>query len=166
MGMYETNKRLPRLRMEAVRMVRSGSGVREVARHFGYSPGAVSKWIRRADMLPSNASRIPTCSSRPHHHSHELAPEVVARILSLRKERNQCAELLRHRLGEEGIHISLSSIKRTLSRHGVSRFSPLKKWHQYPPRPVAERPGILVEIDTVHDGDLRERLGLYTLIDV
>jgi hypothetical protein len=32
--------------------------------------------------------------------------------------------------------------------------------------PLPERPEMLVEIDTVHDGDPRERLGLYALIDV
>lgn len=147
-------------------MVRSGSGVREVARHFGYTPGAVSKWIRKAEALPSNACRIPTCSSRPYRHPHELTQETISRILSLRKERNQCAELLHHRLKEEGISISLSSVKRTLRRNQISRFSLLKKWHQYPPRPTPECPGILVEIDTVHDGDPRERMCLYTLLDV
>lgn len=48
----------------------------------------------------------------------------------------------------------------------MTRFSRWKKWHQYPPRPIPERPGILVEIDTVHDGDPMERMCLYTLIDV
>lgn len=41
-----------------------------------------------------------------------------------------------------------------------------KKWHQYPPRPIPEKPGILVEIDTVHDGAPERRLYLYTLLDV
>lgn len=57
-------------------------------------------------------------------------------------------------------------MKRTLRRHELSRFSRWKKWHQYPERPAPETPGILVEIDTIHDGDFRERMGLYTLIDV
>lgn len=166
MGMYETNKRLPRLRMEAVRMVRSGTGVREVARHLGYAPGTISKWVKRANALPSNASLIPTESSRPHHHPHALTDEIVLRILELRGERNQCAEILCHRLQQEGIAISLSSVKRTLRRHAITRFSPWKKWHQYPPRPEAKTPGILVEIDTVHVGAPGHQLFLYTLLDV
>ncbi|PIP30052.1 hypothetical protein COU12_01565 [Candidatus Jorgensenbacteria bacterium CG10_big_fil_rev_8_21_14_0_10_54_38] len=64
MGMYETNLRLPHLRMEAVRMVRGGYGVREAARHFGYTPSAVSKWVARANGLSSNVRVIPTRSSR------------------------------------------------------------------------------------------------------
>jgi len=164
--MYETNSRLPRLRMEAVRMVRSGKGVREVARYLGYTPGAISKWVARADDLPSNASVIPTCSSRPYHHPGELSEEIVERILTLRQERHQCAAILHHRLLQEGIEVSLVSVKRTLHRHGVSRYSRWKKWHTYPPRPMPEKPGFLVQIDTVLDGAPADRLCLYTLLDV
>lgn len=166
MHMYETNERLPHLRMEAVRMVRSGKGVREVARYFGYTPGAISKWVARANDLPSNLRTIPTVSSAPHSHPNELDSNIVSRILELRSERNQCAAILHHRLLQEGVPVSLVSVKRTLKRYGLSRYSRWKKWHTYPPRPAPESPGILVEIDTVHDGDLRERMGLYTLIDV
>ena len=162
--MYETNSRLPRLRMKAVRLVRSGKGIREVARYFGYTPGAVSKWVARSRRLPSNAHHIPTRSSRPHRHPHELSDEIVLRILTLRGERNQCAEILHHRLMKEGTQVSLSSVKRTLQRHGCSRYSPFKKWHQYPPRPIPEFPGILTEIDTVHIEC--GALYVYTFIDV
>lgn len=147
-------------------MVRNGYGIRAVARHLGYTPGAVSKWMRRADHLPSNASLVPTHSSRPHHHPHELSDDVVLRILALRQERNQCAEILHHRLHAEGIIVSLSSVKRTLSRHGLRRFSKSKKWHQYPERPVAEKPGMLVQIDSVHEGIPSESLSAYALIDL
>lgn len=164
--MYETNARLPRLRMEAVRMVRAGRGIREVARHLGYSPGTISKWVTRAEALPSNTRLIPTQSSRPHHHPHALANAVVLRILALRRERNQCAEIIQYRLQQEGFAVSLSSVKRTLRRFELSCFSRWKKWHQYPERPAPETPGMLVEIDTIHDGDPTERMGLYTLIDV
>ena len=91
---------------------------------------------------------------------------MVRRIIELRAERNQCAEILHHRLTNEGVIISLSSVKRTLKRYGLSRFSPWKKWHQYPERPMPEKPGILVEIDTVWDGLGQARLYVYTLIDV
>lgn len=164
MKMYEVNSRLPRLRMEAVRLVRSGKGVREVARHFGYSPGAISKWVTRAHGLPSNARLIPTRSSRPHRHPHELSPEMVSLILGYREERRQCAEILHHRLTRDGYVVSLASVKRVLKRHGCSRYSPWKKWHTYPPRPLPEAPGILTEIDTVHIK--RGVLYVYTFLDV
>ena len=41
-----------------------------------------------------------------------------------------------------------------------------KKWHQYPERPLADKPGILVQIDTIWEGIAKERLYVYTLIDV
>lgn len=150
--------------MEAVKLIRSGWSTREVARHLGFSQAAIVQWAKRA---PRDMRKvIPTLSSRPLHHPNELSDAIVLRILALRRERNQCAEILQYRLQQERVPVSLSSVKRTLHRHQMSRFSRWKKWHQYPLRPHPETPGILVEIDTVHDGDPRERLGLYTLIDV
>ena len=91
---YEINSRLPRLRMEAVRMVRAGQGVREIARHFGYTPGAVSKWVDKAKSLPTNSRTIPTISSRPHHHPKELPQEIVNRVLEIREEKSHFVKLV------------------------------------------------------------------------
>lgn len=151
--------------MEAVRLVRNGWSTRKAARHMGFDHSTIVRWMRRAPG-DRRLRMIPTLSSRPHHHPDEIPIEVVWRILELRRERNQCAEILHHRLKGKGIDVSLSSVKRTLRRHEISRFSRWKKWHQYPPRPLPEKPGILIQIDTIHDGDPRERLGVYTLIDV
>lgn len=161
---YDSNPRLPRIRREAVRLVRSGESTRAVARHFGFSQSVIVKWVHRAPLGP--AAMIPTRSSRPLHHPRELPQAIVWRILALREERNQCAEILHHRLSSEGISVSPSSVKRVLRRYGCSRYSRWKKWHQYPPRPIPEKPGILVEIDTIHDGPHERRLYLYTLLDV
>lgn len=165
---YPSNPQLPLLRAEAVRLVQyEGWGVREVARHFRYSHGAVLNWLKRTpEYGPHGRLVIPTAPSRPHRHPRELPRDIVARILELRRERNQCAEILHHRIGAEGIHVSLSSVKRVLKRHGLSRFSRWKKWHQYPARPMPDMPGILVEIDTIHDGPHEDRLYVYTLLDV
>ena len=57
-------------------------------------------------------------------------------------------------------------MKRVLRRYHCSRYSRGKKWHQYPPRPLAEKPGVLVEIDTIHDGPHEDRLYVYTMLDV
>ena len=162
---YSTNPHLPRVRMDAIRLVRHGWSTREVARHFGYTHSAIVKWIARA---PHDLMRktIPTQSSRPHTHPASLSPKIVSRILSLRQERNQCAEILHWRLAQEGVVLSLSSVKRVLRRYGCSRYSRWKKWHQYSERPFAEKPGILVEIDTIHDGPYEDRLYVYTMLDV
>lgn len=163
---YTSNPHIEHVRMEAVRMVQQGHSTPVVARHFGYSQSVIVKWVARARMLPSNLRTIPTCSSRPHAHPRELSPEVISRILTLREERHQCAEILHHRLIQQGTLVSLSSVKRVLKRYGCSRYSRWKKWHQYPERPIAEKPGILVEIDTIHDGPHEDRLYLYTMLDV
>ncbi len=86
--------------------------------------------------------------------------------MQYRQRYRRCAEVLQYLLAKDGIDVSLSSVKRTLTREGLTYPSPWKKWHQYPPRPVPEKPGNLVEIDTIHDGAPQERLYVYTLLDV
>ena len=156
---------LPRLRMQVARLViNDGFSTRKAARYSGYNQSTVVRWVKEA--RHTNRYVIPTKSSRPHSHPDALSRNVVQRIIGLRGERDQCAEILHHRLIGEGVTVSLSSVKRTLKRYGLSRFSPWKKWHQYPPRPLPEKPGILVEIDTMWDGLGISRLYVYTLLDV
>lgn len=162
---YSNNPNLPRVRMEAVRLVRSGWSTVKVARHLGYGQGTIVKWVKRAPG-DRRLRLIPTRSSRPHHHPGELGEDVVARILELRRERSQCAEVLHHRLAKEGVVVSLSSVKRTLKRHGLVYPSKWKKWHQYPARPIPKRPGILVQIDSLQEGLARENLRAYALVDI
>lgn len=153
--------------MEAVRLVREqGWSVRDTARHFGFTHSAVVKWLARAKYLPQNSQLIPTRSSRPEHSPNALDPAIIRHILDLRVERNQCAEIIHWRLRQEGIPISISSVKRVLRRHGISKYSKWKKWHQYPTRPPAEIPGLLVEVDAVHEGPPDNRVSAYALIDV
>jgi transposase len=130
---YSTKPHIPKVRMEAVRLVEAGWSVREVARHLGYTHSAVVKWVARSRMPPHNLRGIPTQFSRPRSHAHALPPTVVTRLLHIRQERNECAEIIQHRLGQEGIIISLSSVKRVLRRYRTSRYSRWKTWHQYPP---------------------------------
>jgi transposase len=164
---YTNNPNLPRVRYQAVELVKSGKSVREVARHFGFAHNTVLNWLKRKPEYFGRQLVISTLSSRPDHHPDELSDEVIGQILNLRSERNQCAEILHHRLTtESGTIVSLSSVKRVLKRFGISRFSKWKKWHQYPPRPIPERPGLLVEIDSVHEGTPEDRLSAYALIDV
>lgn len=164
---YTSNPHLPRVRMEAVELVRSGWSIRKAARHLGFAHNTLLSWLERT---PEHGEYgrlvIPTRSSRPRGHPRELSLEIVSKILTMRAERNQCAETLHWRLNQEGISVSLSSVKRVLKRFNCSRYSRWKKWHQYPPRPLAEKPGVLVEIDTIHDGPHEDRLYIYTMLDV
>lgn len=162
---YTTNPHLPRLRREAANLVvHEGWSTRDVARHYRFNQSTIVRWVERARM--TNRNIIVTESCRPHHHPNKLPTELVNTILGYRRERNQCAEILHHRLTKDGYDVSLSSVKRVLRRHGMSRFSRWKKWHQYPARPIPETPGLLVEIDTIHDGPHEDRLYVYSLLDV
>lgn len=164
---YTNNPNLPRVRMQAVELVRQGKSVREAARHFGFAHNIVLNWLKRAHQYGRFGQLvIPARSSKPNHHPKELPMEIVSRILDLRAERNQCAEIIHHRLMKEEIIVSVSSVKRIFRHLGISKYSQWKKWHQYPPRPLPEKPGFLVEIDAVHEGISSERLSAYTLIDV
>lgn len=162
---YTKNPHMPRVRREAVNFVLAGHSTREAARHFGFSQSAIVQWLKKA---PENSRQvlIPTRSSRPHSHPNQLSDSMVERILEIRSERNQCAEVIHHRLVQEGIEVSLSSVKRTLKRNGLTYPSKWKKWHQYPEKPAPEKPGFLVQIDSMQEGKVPGALRAYALIDV
>lgn len=162
---YTMNPHLPHIRMETAQLVlRDGWSTRQTARHTGFDHSTIVRWVQRARC--SNRQTIPTESSRPHHHPRALDASVVQQILRYRMKHRRCAEVLHYLLTKDGYTVSLSSVKRVLRRNGMSRFSPWKKWHTYPPRPLPKKPGILVEVDTIHVGPHDERLYLYTLLDV
>ena len=164
---YTTNPNLPRVRMQAIELVRSGWSIRETARHLGYAHNTILNWLKRKPEYGEHGRLvIPTRSSRPYRHPNELSEDIIKRILEVRGERNQCAEIIHWRLIQEGIQVSISSVKRTLSRLGISKYTKWKKWNQYPPRPLPERPGLLVEVDAVHEGPPDNRVSAYALIDV
>jgi transposase InsO family protein len=86
-----------------------------------------------------------------------------------RLKHGRCAEVVHDTLREQGITVSLSSVKRTLARQELLR--PKSKWKRIRPhteRPKALLPGDLVQIDTVHfiDWETKRRFYLYTLIDL
>lgn len=163
---YTTNPKLPKLRMDAVRMVRNGQSIRSVARYYGYQPSTVMRWVRRAPTNGYWAKTIPTQSSRPKSHPKQLSEEVVRAIVDCRSRYRRGAEFIHFMLEREDMEVSLSSVKRTLKREGLIYPSKWKKWHSYPPRPLPASPGDLVEVDTIFDGAPEQRLYIYTCLDV
>ena len=163
---YTTNFKLPQVRMQAVNLLRQGWSTRQVARHLGYNQSTIVRWWARGHKL--NTRVVPTRSSRPLSHPRALTPEVVRKILEIRDARGRCAEVVHKTLLNQGIEVSLSSVKRTLGRHGrIKKRSPWKRRYLSAPRPYVTKPGDLVEIDTIHIGPHRpKRLFIYTLIDV
>ena len=145
---YTTNPAMPKLRARAVEMVRSGKSIREVARHFGFEPSTISRWMKKVPL--GGSSVIPTVPSIAKSHPNRIPKVVRERIRALRIQLNgRCGEVIFDHLKDEGFKISLRSVHRELDRMGMlKKRNGWKKQHIYPARPNAVKPGDLVQIDT------------------
>jgi putative transposase len=163
--MYTSNEKMPRLRRDAV-VFAGKHGVRAAARHFGFSPGAIVLWRKKATKIGLHP--IPTRSSRPKHHPKELSEALVWKIFNTRLKVKRSAEVVHRILTDEGVEVSLSSVKRTLDRMGLlKKRSPYKRYHAPVERPQVAQPGALVELDTIHTMQSEKvRMYTFTLIDV
>ena len=143
-----------------------GWSTRKVARHFGFSQSVIVKWVKKAKILGYHP--IPTKTSRPHHHPKQLKEQVVKRIVALRLQTKRTSEVVHQHLLNEGIKVSLNSVRRTIDRHGLmKKRSRWKRYHPPVDRPYPLKAGDLVEIDTVHRMiDDKKRLYVFVLIDV
>lgn len=163
---YTTNKNMPRIRRDAAELVRKGWSTRKVARYFGFNQSVIVKWVRKSKIYGYN--KIPTLSSRPKHHPKQLSNDLVWKIFHQRLKNKRCAEVVHQELKNEGIEVSLSSVKRTLDRSGLlKKRSPWKRYHPHVDRPYPLKQGDLVQIDTIHLMiDEKTRIYIYVLIDV
>lgn len=163
---YTTNPHLPKVRMKTVLLVRHGWSIRKASRYVGVHPSTVMRWVRRAPQ--DGRLVIPTVSSRPRYHPAALSREMIETIRTKRLAHHRCAEVIHQELLNDGLRVSLSSVKRTLQREGLLRSrSPWKRWHAPQPRPLATNAGDLVQLDTIHVQPRSEpRFYVYTLIDV
>lgn len=129
------------------------------------SPYAMSSF--RSAALKWN---IPTLSSRPRTSPSAVSAHVVACVLETRERLQRCAEVVWHHVTVVlGLAVSLSSVRRILCRHHC--FDGARKprvSRDNPYRPLASRPGELVETDTIHHVDpvTGRRLYYYTVIDL
>lgn len=163
---YTQNPHMPKVRRDAVLMVKQGYTTREVGRRYGVGSSTISKWVKKSGTYPYHV--IPTLSSKPKHHPHQLSDDIVWKIFKKRLERNRCSEVVQKDLENEGIKVSLSSVKRTLDREGLlKKKNPWKRYHPPVDRPDIIKPGDLVELDTIHlmTGP-KTRIYIFTLIDV
>jgi len=163
---YTQNPHMPKVRRDAAEMVRKGFSPTEVGRRFGVGSSTICKWVKKAKQYGLHP--IPTLSSRPRAHPGALKAETVDAIVLKRLELKRCAEVVHRALGDEGVTVSLSSVKRTLDRSFLlKKRSPYKRYHPHTERPEASYPGALVEVDTIHLAvSDRTILYVYTLIDV
>lgn len=165
---YTTNPHMPKLRARAITLMRKNNWtIRQTARYFGFNPATISKWNRKVP--PSGTHEIATRSSRPKSHPRKLDSKIVSRIIELRKLTNgRCSEVIQQMLKNEGVVVSLNSVKRTLARNYlIKKRSPWKRLHKSTIRPEAANTGDLVQLDTIHlMKNEKERIYIYTLIDV
>ncbi len=84
------------------------------------------------------------------------------------KQLKRSAEVIHQVLTNEGVRVSLSSVKRTLDRCGLTKkWNTWKRLHLSTERPEAAQPGDLVEVDTIHLMESEQkRIYVHTLIDV
>src|SRR3989344_3751115 len=147
---YTINPNIPRVRGQAVELLRRGFSTRTVARHFGFSQSAVVKW--RAKAKKRGYGAIPTQSSRPKTSPHALPRNIVSEIIRERVGRRRCAEHVYHALKNRDVAVSLSSVKRP---------------HDATLRPEVTHTGALLQADTIHIiAPDRSRIYVYTLIDL
>ena len=135
--------------------------VRLTARHFGYSPDTISRWVRAYSS--GGVRGLEPKSRRPRRVRQPQTPlEVVERVRAVREQYPRWGrEKLRVLLSEEGIILSAKSIDRVIGRlkaRGVlcEAVQPRKaiRWHQKrlrrPRELVVDRPGALVQMDSKH----------------
>jgi transposase InsO family protein len=162
---YTQNPYQPKLRRD-VAAYAYREGVRPASRHFGIPPGTVTKWMQKAKVY--GVHPIPTRSSRPRSHPKQLSDDVVKRIIELRLKTKRTSEVVHTMLKNEGINVSLNSVRRTIDRHGLmKKRSHLKRWHPPVERPKPQKPGDLVQMDTIHRMiDQKKRLYIFVILDV
>ena len=158
---------MPKLRMEAVRLVKyRGWSTRKVARYTGFNQSAIVKWCKKD---PTGGwRRIPTKSSRPNHHPKQLKKNIVDKILEIRTATKRTSEVVHRELLNQGMAVSLNSVRRTIDRHGLmKKRSPWKRYHPHVDRPMPQKPGDLVQLDTIHRMiNEKKRLYIFVLLDV
>jgi transposase InsO family protein len=192
---YSSNPLLPKARADAVRlMVEHQLPVSVAARKSGVHRTTLWRWYKRWLIVnehvqldnPNRPNRatsskistfrlaackwvVPTASSRPRSCKHAVSQAVVARICYYRKRYGRCAIVVHAYCIREGTSVSLSTVRRVLNRLGLIAKRKWKRGYRPPvARPRAEKPGDLVQTDTVHlyDHATKKRTYLYTLVDV
>ncbi len=167
---YTMNPYLPKVRMKAVRLVRSGWSMRKVSRHIGVNVSTVSRWCKKA---PDDArAGIPTLSSKPNSSPKEISSDIKDMIVAERLKHGRCGNVIHQVLLRRDIAVSLSTVNRVLDRGGyLKKKSKWKRLHKYEPPVKALNPGDLVQIDTIHLLPDPYKLDytkwyIYTLIDI
>lgn len=189
---YSINPNLPKARAFAMQLlIREGRPLQIVANRCGVHRSTIYRWKQKWDNLNLNVQltndnrptrqagtqfriaactwRVPTLSSRPLISPKAISNEIIELVLSLRRILKRCAEVVWHHLiHDNGVTISLSSVRRILKRHYEINGRKKRVRPDNPRRPHVTKPGELVETDTIHYicPITKNRRYVYTVIDV
>ena len=189
---YSINPNLPKARAIAMQLlIRDGLPCYVVANRCGVHRSTIWRWKQkwleinkniqfdnpnRPNRIHSMANhlmrciwRIPTISSRPKTSPKAIPDNIVELALSLRRMLQRCAEVIwYHLVYDNGVNISLSSVRRILKRHLEINGRRKRVRRDNPHRPLVTKPGELVQADTIHYVDIatKKRRYVYTVIDL
>lgn len=190
---YSTNPNLPKARALAMRLLmQERLPLQVVANRCGVNRTTIWRWKQKWLRLNENVElsnkyrphrlsgkqfrftactwNIPTLVSRPRTSPQAISEQLVARVLELRSTLKRCAEVIwHHMVHNDGIAISLSSVRRILRRHYCFLGARKKRVRpDNPRRPLVTEPGELVQTDTVHYicPLTKRRRYVYTVIDL
>lgn len=189
---YSINPNLPKARALALKLlIEQALPAQVVANKCGVHRSTVYRWkvkwleinqnvqlenVNRPARNPGKRFRftalkwlIPTLGSQPKHSPNAVPELVVELVLTLRRMLKRCAEVIWHHLtSDNGVSISLSSVRRILKRHQYINGRKKRVRPDNPDRPLATRPGELIETDTIHYicPLTKRRRYIYTVIDL
>jgi transposase InsO family protein len=189
---YSINPNLPRARSLALRLlIEQALPAQVVANKCGVHRSTIYRWrlkwlklnenvqlinYGRPTRLPGSKFRfaalkwlIPTLSSRPKSSPGAIPEHIVELVLALRRMLKRCAEVVWHHLiHDNGVTISLSSVRRILKRYQYLHGRKKRVRPDNPARPLVNKPGELVQADTIHyvDPFTKRRRYVYTVIDL
>jgi transposase InsO family protein len=189
---YSTNPNLPRARALALKLLmETALPTQVVANKSGVHRSTLWRWKTKWLELNQNVQLenfnrptrvagsqfrlgalkwvIPTLSSRPNTSPKAISEEIVKHVLELRRVLKRCAEVVWHHLVQDnGVNISLSSVRRILKRYHYINGRRKRVRPSNPIRPLVTRPGELVQTDTIHYvcPFTKRRRYVYTVIDL
>jgi len=189
---YSNNPYLPRARALGVKLlINEGLPLQVVANKCGVHRSTIYRWKKKwleinqyqqlenfnrpsrdpgkTFRLASCSWNIPTLSSRPRLSPNAIPDNIVELVLQLRAMLKRCAEVVHWHLAKDnGVNISLSSVRRILKRHGIVNGRKPRLRRDNPKRPEVNQPGELVQTDTIHYicPITKRRRYVYTIIDI
>jgi hypothetical protein len=190
---YSNNPNLPRARALGLKLlIKEGLPLLVVANKCGVHRSTIYRWKKkwlelnehqqlanfnrptRSDgnnifRLHSCSWNISTLSSKPKHSPNAVPENIVSLVIELRRKLARCAEVVWwHAVQDNGVSISLSSVRRILKRHHYIAGRKHRVRPSNPVRPLVTKPGELVQTDTVHYVNplTKRRKYVYTVIDL